>query len=321
MIITRTPLRISFVGGGSDQAAFFADEPGMVVSATIDKYIYLTFNRKYDGNVRVSYSKTENVSRSSELEHGIVRNALQLANWRYGIEITSGADIPSGTGLGSSSAFTVGLLAGLFAYQGEYHSAAGLADSACQVEIGMCHAPIGKQDQYAAAFGGLRSYTFHADRVDTEAIALPADALHQFQRHLLLLDTGIRRDANVILAGQQTDLRSSQKRENVRTIVHLARQFRTAVVSGSFDMCGMILNEAWWYKRRMSGATNEHIDRWYEQAKHAGAIGGKVCGAGGGGMMLFYAPEERHLDIMRATGLSRIPFTFTHQGATVIYAD
>lgn len=322
MIITRTPLRISFVGGGSDQAAFYADEPGMVVSATIDKYIYLTVNRKYDGAVRVSYSRTENVSRASEVEHPLVRACLQMANVRSGIEITSIADVPAGTGLGSSSAFTVGLLHALYASQGEFHSADALAHDACHAEIGMCRAPIGKQDQYAAAFGGLRAYTFHPDqRVSSEVLALPADACDTFQRRLLLLDTGLRRDAGTILAGQQADLRDSRKRANVRALVNLAHAFRDHLLAGQFDQCGEVLDTAWQLKRHLAGVSSEQIDRYYAAAKQAGAIGGKVCGAGGGGMLLFYAPEERHIDIARATGLRCIPFNFTHEGARVIYAD
>lgn len=321
MIITRTPLRISFVGGGSDQPAFYADEPGMVISATLDKYIYLTVNRKYDGTVRVSYSKTENVERSHEVEHSLVRACLQLANVRSGIEITSIADLPAGTGLGSSSAFTVGLLHALFAYQGEYHADDNLADSACHVEIGLCHSPIGKQDQYAAAYGGLRSYTFHADHVDTELVALPADALRHFERNLLLLDTGIRRDANVILGGQQADLRDSRKRANVRSMVNLAHAFRDYLAIGAFDQCGEVLDTAWALKRHMAGVSNDQIDQWYALAKKAGALGGKVCGAGGGGMLLFYAPQSTHADIGRATGLRRIPIRLTHHGSQVIYAD
>lgn len=322
MIITRTPLRISFCGGGSDQPAFYADEPGMVVSATIDKYVYLTINRKHDGGIRVSYSKTENVDRADQIEHPIVRNCLALANVRRGIEITSVADIPSGTGLGSSSSFAVGLLRGLYAYQGEWHSADGIARDACQVELELCHSPIGKQDQYAAAFGGLKAYTFLADqRVAVESIAMSQDAKTAFNSKLLLLDTGIRRDANTILAGQQADLRDSRKRANVRALANLAAAFRDALLSGKLDECGDILDTAWALKRHMAGVSNEAIDRWYTLAKRHGAIGGKVCGAGGGGMLLFYAPHDRHSAIVKETGLKQVPFEFSDQGSAVIYAD
>lgn len=322
MIITRTPLRISFAGGGSDQAAFYREEPGCVVSATIDKYIYLTVDEHYDKALRVSYSVTEHAEKAAQIEHPLVRACLQMANIRSGVEITSHANVPSGTGLGSSSAFTVGLLRALYAYQGEFHTADSIAHDACHVEIEMCHAPIGKQDQYAAAFGGLRSYTFQPDNlVSVEQIAIPTDALDLFQSRLLLLDTGIRRNANTILSGQQSDMRDSRKRANVRTMVNLALAFKDSLQAGRFDECGEILHSAWQLKRHFSGASNEQIDAWYDAARKAGAIGGKVCGAGGGGMLLFYANEEKHAEIVRSLGLRRIPFQFSRQGSAVIYAD
>lgn len=318
MIITRTPLRISFVGGGSDQRAFHREEPGCVVSATIDKYVYLAVTRKYDGAVRVSYSHTENVAHAREVEHPLVRACLQLANVRQGIEIVSIADIPSGTGLGSSSSFTVGLLHALYALQGEFRPTDGLAHDACHVEIDLCHAPIGKQDQYAAAFGGLRCYTFHPDeRVSAEALQV---ATSDLESHLLLFDTGIRRDANTILSAQTERMRDSRARADVRAVANLALTFRDALLTGNLHDCGQILDAAWRHKRNV-GASTDAIDGWYHAAAQTGAWGGKVCGAGGGGFLLFMAPPERHEAIRRTLGLRHVPVTLAPHGTMVMCAE
>lgn len=318
MIITRTPYRISFVGGGSDLQAFYRDEPGRVVSATIDKYLTIAVTRKYDEAVRVSYSRTEHVARSEDVQHPLVRACLQLANIPRGIEIVSIGDIPAGTGLGSSSAFTVGLLHALYALQGEFHAADSLAHDACRVEIELAHHPIGKQDQYAAAFGGLRSYTFCPDgRVVAEVLPIELSALDSY---LLLFDTGLRRDAGVLLAAQSEAMRDSRKRADLRAMANLAGAFRDALWVGDMIECGAILDAAWRHKREL-GATTDQIDAWYTAARRAGAWGGKVCGAGGGGFLLFLAPPERHTDICHALDLKRVPVHLTHQGSTVVYAD
>lgn len=320
MIITRTPLRISFAGGGSDLPAFFREEAGHVVSATIDKYVYLTVNPKYDGTVRVSYSKTENVAHASEVEHPLVRACLELAGIRRGIEVVSVADLPHGTGLGSSSAFTVGLLAALYASQGEFRPRDSLAHDACRVEIELCKQPIGKQDQYAAAYGGLRAYTFYpGGGVSSETIPMHAEARAQFVGSLLLLDTGLRRDAGAILAQQGAGMQDSRKRANVRAMANLAQTFHDALRCGRIAECGDILDAAWALKRAL-GTSSEQIDAWYGAAKQAGAIGGKVCGAGGGGFLLFVAAPERHPAIVRALGLRAVPFGLVDHGTQVIYA-
>lgn len=321
MIITRTPMRISFAGGGSDLPAFYQDEPGHVISATINKYIYITVTPKYDGAVRVSYSKTENVATAREVEHPLVRACLDMAGVRGGVEIVSVADIPAGTGLGSSSAFTVGLLAALYAHEHEFRPTDVLAHDACQVEIGICNAPIGKQDQYAAAHGGLRAYTFHPDgRVSTEAIALHVETRAALHDHLLLLDTGTRRDAGAILAGQSAAMCDSRARANVRTMANLAQTFSDALRCGRIAECGDILDVAWALKRAL-GTSNERIDAWYSAARKAGALGGKVCGAGGGGFLLFLAPPDQHAAITRALGLRAVPIRLVDHGVQVIYAD
>lgn len=323
MIITRTPLRISFVGGGSDLPAFSCEEPGYVVSATIDKYIYLTVSEKYDGDVRVSYSKTENVKSAREIEHPLVRAALRWENLQRGIEIVSVADIPAGTGLGSSSAFTVGLLAALAAQQGEFAHADLLAHVACRVEIELCKAPIGKQDQYAAAYGGLRCYTFHpSGAVTAEVIALPEGIRVDFADYLLLLDTGARREASAILAEQSKAMLDHQKRTDVRAMANLALAFRDALRTGDLTECGQILDAAWRFKRNVvRGITSDAIDTWYAAALRNGALGGKLCGAGGGGFLLFLAPPEQHAAIVQALGLRHVPIRITDHGAQVIYAS
>lgn len=316
MIVTRTPYRISFVGGGSDLPAFYRDESGRVVSATIDKYLTIAVNRKYDDDVRVSYSITENVARARDVQHPLVRACLQLANIQRGIEIVSIGDIPAGSGLGSSSAFTVGLLHALYALQGEFHTTDSLASAACHVEMGLAHSPVGKQDQYAAAFGGLKCYTFYPDgRVGVEALPV---SLRELETHILLLDTTLRRDANRLLAAQSDTMRDSRKKADVRAMANLAGAFRDALLVGCLVECGGILDAAWRHKREL-GATTEQIDQWYTAARQAGAWGGKVCGAGGGGFLMFLAPPERHADITRTLGLRALPFRLTNTGSAVIY--
>lgn len=318
MIITRTPLRISLAGGGSDLPSFFRDEAGHVVNATIDKYVYLTVNDKYDGDVRVSYSRTENVATGNEVAHPLVRACLNLASIRRGIEVVSVADLPHGAGLGSSSAFTVGLLAALYAHIGEFRPTDGLAHDACHVEIALCGQPIGKQDQYAAAMGGLRHYTFHPDgAVSAEPLPLPIETRDALHGSLLLLDTGLRRDAGALLATQ--DMHDSRTRANIRAMANLAETMHDALRCGRVAEVGAIMDTAWGLKRAL-GTSSDQIDAWYAAAKRAGAIGGKVCGAGGGGFMLFVARSEDHGAIRRACQLRAVPFSLVDQGTQVIYA-
>lgn len=320
MIITRTPLRISLAGGGSDLAAFYREEPGCVVSATIDKYVYITVNTKYDGAVRVSYSQTENVARAAEVAHPLVRHCLDFVGVRGGIEVVSVADIPAGTGLGSSSAFTVGLLAALYARVYEFRPADVIAHAACHVEIDRCQQAIGKQDQYAAALGGLRSYTFHPDeRVSNEVIAIAPETHQALQQHLLLFDTGIRRDASAQLAPQREAMHDSRARANVRAMANLAQTMGDALRRGRVTEVGEILDTAWALKRAL-GTSNEQIDAWYTAAKQAGALGGKVCGAGGGGFLLFLAPPDAQSAVVQALRLRRVPFQMVDHGTQVMYA-
>jgi D-glycero-alpha-D-manno-heptose-7-phosphate kinase len=307
MILTRTPLRISFVGGGSDRPSFYSEEPGAVVAAAIDKYVYVAVNDKYDGSIRAAYSVTENVTSVSELQHELIRACLVMAGVERGIEIHSIADVPGGSGLGSSSTFTVGLLAAL-----RQHTApVALAERACKVEIERCDKPIGKQDQYTAAYGGLNLLGFTSKGVVVEPITCDLDAL---SAHCLLLDTGLARqgDAGAVLASQ------TQDRDDVRRLAGMARQFAFALSVNNLDLCGEIMHEAWLIKSKF--IADAQIEGWYSQATRAGAWGGKLCGAGGGGFLLFLAPPERHQAIIQALGLRHVPIRVGVPGVEVVYS-
>ncbi|HEY75256.1 MAG TPA: GHMP kinase [Thermoflexia bacterium] len=326
MIISRTPLRISFVGGGSDLPAFYEREPGAVVSTAINKYIYITVNRKFDNKIRASYSRTEIVDSVEELRHELIREALRMTGIDRAIEITSISDIPSrGTGLGSSSTYTVGLLNALYAHRGRMVGAERLAKEACEIEIERCRKPIGKQDQYIAAYGGLKYIRFYpGGEVEVTPILCAPQTRRELQRRLLMLYTGLTRRADDILAEQSRNcVMDETKRNSLRRMVHLAEQMVEALSRNELDGFGEVLHANWLEKQRLaSGITNPDIDRWYEAARAHGAIGGKILGAGGGGFLLLYAPPERHEEICRALPeLRAIPFRFEPQGSRIIYVE
>jgi D-glycero-alpha-D-manno-heptose-7-phosphate kinase len=311
MILTRTPLRISFVGGGSDRPSFYQEEPGACVAAAIDKYVYVAVNGKYDGSIRAAYSITENVDRADQLQHELIREALRLYGTHEGTEIHSIADIPGGTGLGSSSSFMVGLVKALDLRDDVEHHPYTTANIACSLEIERCQKPIGKQDQYTAAYGGLNLLGFSPKGVTVDSIACDLDALSS---HCLLLDTGMARqgDAGAVLALQQQD------RDDVRTLAHLARSFASALASGNYRLCGAQMDAAWMVKREY--CSTPVLDHWYTVAEDAGAWGGKLCGAGGGGFLLFLAPPERHTTIITALGLRHVPIRVGVSGSEVVWA-
>jgi D-glycero-alpha-D-manno-heptose-7-phosphate kinase len=326
MIISRTPLRISFAGGGSDLAAFYRHEPGAVVSMAIDKYIYITVNKKFDHQIRASYSITEIVDQLADLKHELIREALTLVGRDRGIEITSISDIPSqGTGLGSSSTYTVGLLNALYAFSGNSAGAARLAREACQIEIERCGAPIGKQDQYIAAYGGLQFIQFNPDEtVFVDPVICSPATRQNLQTHLLMLYTGATRQTSSVLREQQANTeRDAAKRQNLRTMVELAHTLRTELSRDNLAAFGEILHEGWMRKRELaSGISNPQIDTWYERGRAAGAVGGKILGAGGGGFLLLCAPPERHAAIIRALPeLRPIPVSLEPQGSKIIYIE
>jgi D-glycero-alpha-D-manno-heptose-7-phosphate kinase len=326
MIISRTPLRISFVGGGSDLPAFYAREVGAVVSTTINRYIYITVNPKFDRRIRASYSQTETVDHIEELKHELVRESLRVTGVDGAIEITSISDIPSrGTGLGSSSAYTVGLLNALYAHTGRLAGAERLARESCDIEIERCGRPIGKQDQYSAAYGGLKYLAFNPDgSVFVEQIICAPATRRQLERNLLLLYTGQTRRAESILEEQSRNSADSDAtRAGLRHMVQLAAQLRDALNANCLDGFGEILHANWEEKRRLAcGITNPTLDGWYDTARAHGAVGGKVLGAGGGGFLLLYAPVERHADICSALSeLRHVTFHFEPQGSRLIYVE
>jgi D-glycero-alpha-D-manno-heptose-7-phosphate kinase len=325
MIISRTPLRVSFVGGGSDLEAFYRHEPGAVVTTAVCKYIYITVNRKFDSRIRASYSVTEIVDSVDEVQHELVRECLKKLRPRGGIEITSVSDIPSqGTGLGSSSSYTVGLLQALYAYGNRHVGAERLAREACEIEIERCGKPIGKQDQYIAAYGGLQYIQFNPDGgVFVDPIVCSPGTRQRLESELLLLYTGMVRSANPILAEQKRNLSNGRHRDAMRRAVQLAADLRDALASSDLTAFGEILHEGWLVKKTMAeGTSSDRIDHWYACARAHGARGGKITGAGGGGFLLLYASPDDHPRICQALPeLKPVPLRFEQQGAKIIYVE
>lgn len=324
MIISRTPLRMSFVGGGSDLPAYYRLHGGAVVSTAIDKYVYVTVNPKFDNNIRVSYARTEEVDEVARLRHPLVRESLRHLDIAGGVEITSIADIPSrGTGLGSSSAFTVGLLHALHAWQGRYRSAEQLARESCLIEIERCGEPIGKQDQYAAAFGGFNFIEFSADeRVVVQPIVCRHETLERLQDNLVAFYTGITRPAAKVLREKQRRIAAeSDKQAMLGRMVALAHTLRDELQNNNLDAFGEVIHQNWVLKRQLSDdVSTGQIDAWYDAARGAGAVGGKILGAGSGGFLLFYAPRRRHRAIRDALSeLRPIPMRFEPQGSRIIF--
>ena len=324
MIISKTPLRMSFMGGGSDLPSFYRQHGGLVVSTAIDKYIFINVNPKFDDGVRVSYSVTETVKSADQIRHPLVRASLKQLTIAGGIEITSIADIPaSGTGLGSSSAFTVGLLHALSAYQGIYKSAADLAQEACRIEIDICGEPIGKQDQYAAAFGGFNTIEFHPnDTVSVSPVVCKPDTLRRFEDSILIFYTGQTRSASTILRQQSKNSSDDQATiAALRTMVTLAGNFVSALRTDNTELLGEIIHEGWLLKRGLSeGISDGGLDDLYARARAEGATGGKLLGAGGGGFLMLLAPPDRHEAICRALGsLRRVEMPFTRDGSKIIF--
>lgn len=324
MIISRTPLRVSFLGGGSDLPAYYRRHGGAVLSTAIDKAVYVTVSKKFDDAVRVSYSRTEEVACASQVEHPLVRESLTMLGVDGGVEITSVADIPAkGTGLGSSSSFTVGLLNALHTYLGRPTSPKLLAEGSCRVELERCGEPIGKQDQYSAAFGGFNFIRFNADdTVDVEPVACPPGIIDDLQERLVFFYTGLTRSASALLHEQSQAVgKPGGKSDDTARLVRLAEQAHADLVAGDISSFGPMLDEAWRMKRQLnSGVTNPSIDDAYEAATAAGAEGGKILGAGGGGFLMFLAPPERHDAIRRALAhLRETPLRFAPDRSSIIF--
>jgi D-glycero-alpha-D-manno-heptose-7-phosphate kinase len=324
VIISQTPLRVSLLGGGSDLPSYYRRNGGAVLSAAIDQSVYVTVSRKFDNAVRVSYSRTEEVAHASEIEHPLVRESLALLGIEGGIEITSVADIPArGTGLGSSSSFTVGLLNALHAHCGRLAAADKLAEESCLVEIERCGEPIGKQDQYAAAFGGFNFIRFHPDdTVEVKKMTCSQSLLTDIQSRLIFFYTGVTRSASSVLRQQSADVATpGAKSDSTSRLARLAEEAFSELCAGRLDSLGAMLAEAWQVKKQIgNGVSTALIDQAYEAAIRAGAEGGKLLGAGGGGFLMFFASPERH-DCLRLAlrPMREASFRFVPYGSRIIF--
>ena len=297
------------------------EEGGCVLSSAIDKFIFLVIKERFDSKLRVGYTRTEMVDGVDEIQHELIREALRLTDINNGVEITTMGDIPSeGSGLGSSSTVTVGALNAMYAYQGEIASAERLAREACAIEITTLKKPIGIQDQYIAAYGGLRFFEFTSDgEVSAEKISITDDARRVFNDNFLLFFTGVSRSSSSILTEQKSNIKD--RLIELREIKQMAYQAREYVEAENFDAIGGLLHQSWELKKRLAGTiSNGHINDMYEAARNAGAIGGKIAGAGGGGFLLLYVPYERQNKVRAAlNGLQELPFRLEMDGTKIIF--
>ena len=321
MIIIQTPLRISFFGGGTDFSSFFMEEGGCVLSSAIDKYIFVTIKERFDSKLRIGYTQTEIADQIDQIHHELIREALRLTGIKNGIEITTMGDIPSeGSGLGSSSTVVVGALHAMHAYLGEMISAERLAREACTIEIEILKKPIGIQDQYIAAYGGLRYFEFlPSGEVKAERLKISAESQRVLNNNFLLFFTGVSRSSSSILTEQTRNIKD--RRGELREIKQMAKQARYDIEQGSLDMLGELMHQSWELKKRLAGTiSNERIDAMYETARRAGAVGGKLTGAGGGGFLLLYVPYECQNEVRTAlSGLQELPFRLEADGTKVIF--
>ncbi len=324
MIISKTPFRISFVGGGSDLPEFYQRGYGAVVSSAIDRFVYLALHEFFEPRYLLKYAQTESCDSLDAIKHPLIRECLRITENRDFLEITSFADIPSlGSGLGSSSAFSVGLIHALLARQGRMPSHETCAARACEVEIDRLKEPIGKQDQYAAAYGGMNYIRFNADgSVHIDPIVFSLDARTELEKRLVLFYTGITRNASGILAEQRQNIVSDSRRfDTLCRMRDQADELRAALAMGNLGAIGTMLHEGWLLKRQMaSGVSSSLLDAIYERGRAAGATGGKLLGAGGGGFFLFYVEPERRAAVVEALGdLRQINFRLERQGTRIIY--
>jgi len=321
MIITKTPLRVSFCGGGSDIPAFYRAHGGCVLSTSINKYMFIMIHPYFhDGMTVLKYSKTEIVKDIKDIEHSIFNYVLNKYNL-CGVEITSMADIPAGTGLGSSSSFTVGLLHTVNAYMGKLTSKPKLAENACEIEIEHLKSPIGKQDQYAAAMGGLNFIRFNAnDSVTVDPLLIKKAVSDELQENLLMFYTGEVRNANEILIEQTANSIKSDKIDNLKQMCRLAETMKEELENGNISVFGDILNESWQLKKSLaSGISSGIIDDIYDTAIKNGAKGGKLLGAGGAGFFLFYCEKDKQANLRKAINLKELPFSFENDGTSIIF--
>jgi D-glycero-alpha-D-manno-heptose-7-phosphate kinase len=324
MIIARSPLRITLGGGGTDLASYYGEHEGFLVAAAIDKYVYVTVMRPFKPGIYLKYSALEQLAAVADVRHPIIREALQLLNLDVPqIEITTLADIPAGTGLGSSGSFTTALLKALFTHCRKVAHSQELAELACDIEINRLGEPIGKQDQYIAAFGGITCLTFHKDhRVTVQPLRVSMETMFDLEDNLLLFFTGFDRSAGSVLKDQhdRSQARDADMLRNLDYVKSLGYRSKEALESGDLVRFGELMHEHWEYKKRRSDAvSNQQIDRWYSLAMKNGAIGGKLVGAGGGGFLMFYARDRNRLrQTMIEAGLEEVRFRFDFEGTKVV---
>jgi D-glycero-alpha-D-manno-heptose-7-phosphate kinase len=325
MIITRSPLRITLGGGGTDLPSYYRQYGGFLIAAAIDKYVYVTVMRPFVEGIFLKYSKLEHVEDTDDVQHPIIREAIRMLEFRTPqVEITTLADIPAGTGLGSSGSFSTALIKALYAHRRRLLHPDELAELACEIEINRLQEPIGKQDQYIASYGGVTCFTFHPDEtVDARPLALTMDSLFDLEDNLLLFFTGFSRSAGSILNDQKvrTEHADTDMLNNLHYVKDLGLRSREALERGDTALFGELMHEHWEHKKRRSGGmSNPQIDEWYELGRRNGAIGGKLVGAGGGGFLLFYSEEHRRLrQAMTAAGLEEVRFRFDFEGTKVLF--
>jgi len=324
MILTKTPFRISLIGGGSDLPSFYKNYGGAVISFSINKYIYITLNNKFSKGYRISYSETENCQNIEEIKHDIVRESLRLSEIIDDLEITSIADIPSGSGLGSSSSFAVGLFHALLKYDNRSYTKEKLAEIACDVEINILEKPIGKQDQYAAAFGGINLIEFHKDEsVNVHPLTLDINTQKEMFSKFLMFHTGGVRSADNILKEQVFNIENNKKYLDLsRSLVGLTYELYEELKNNNIGNIGEILHRGWEIKKNLSSKiTNGYINNLYDKSIDAGAKGGKLLGAGSSGFILLYADKKHHKSIKNTLGLNEVKFKLDKEGSQIIYSN
>ena len=327
VIISRAPVRLSMGGGGTDLPSYYEKFGGFLMAATISKYVYISINKRFYDSIRLSYSKTEIVDSVGQIEHPIFREALQMTQVKNQIEIVSVSDVPSHCGLGTSSVFTVALLNGLYAHRKEYLSLHDLAGKACHLEIQILGQPIGKQDQYAAAFGGFKAYSFNPDgSVVVEPVRISDDRLIELQDKLLLFHTNKERAASEILAQQNKNSQKGdpQTLENLHKIKAIGLQAKEIFEGKDLNLFGELLHEHWLTKKKLSAAVSSNeIDEIYDHARKNGALGGKLVGAGGGGFLMLYCAGDKKklVSAMSEKGLQPMRFSFEHEGAEIVFRN
>jgi len=327
MVISRTPFRMSFVGGGSDLSAYYHTRPGAVVSVTINKYMYVIIKPRFDDTIRVAYTKTEIVDNIEDIQHDLVREAMRLVDVHGGVEIVTVADVPAGTGMGSSSSLIVGLLNALYTLTGRSCTPEQLAEEACKIEIDILKRSIGKQDQYAAAMGGLRYIQFNPDEtVISEEIECDIEAKNRLHEQLLLFYTGIRGDSTDILKEQRNETSNNEaKRAVLDKMVEMAKEVRVALQQYDITRLGELLHENWECKKQLtSGISSNLFDKVYASALESGALGGKILGAGGAGFMLLcsrFGKQEAVRKAVRSFGLRECAYRFEPEGSKIIYKE